>query len=263
MGFRKLSARPRHHAQDEGAIAAFKKTFSPSWRRSHAKRVSVSVPIEIWFGDEARIGQKNKITRRWAKRGTRPSAPQDQRTASTYIFGAICPSEGKGCGLILPACNTEAMTLHLAEISYKVAAGRHAAVLVDQAAWHLSGHLVVPDNITILPLPPSVPNSTRRKTSGSSCATTGSRTACSPVTTTLSIIAVMPGTSSSLSPGGSCHSEHESGRMGPNHRVLVLDDNGRSCERPLALASFRWLQRMAASHPLRKLIRLSVLDDGS
>src|SRR5436190_10796838 len=51
--------------------------------------------IEIWFADEARIGQKNKITRRWAKRGTRPSAPRDQRTASTYIFGAICPKQGK------------------------------------------------------------------------------------------------------------------------------------------------------------------------
>jgi len=33
--------------------------------------------LEVWFGDEARIGQKNKLTRRWAKRGTRPSAPQD------------------------------------------------------------------------------------------------------------------------------------------------------------------------------------------
>src|SRR4051812_38240006 len=54
--------------------------------------------IEIWFADEARIGQKNKITRRWAKRGTRPSAPKDQRTASAYLFGAICPAEGKGAG---------------------------------------------------------------------------------------------------------------------------------------------------------------------
>jgi hypothetical protein len=49
-------------------------------------------PLEIWFADEARIGQKNKITRRWAKRGPRPSAPRDLRTASTYIFGAICPA---------------------------------------------------------------------------------------------------------------------------------------------------------------------------
>src|SRR3954454_3824220 len=48
--------------------------------------------IEVWFGDEARIGQKNKITRRWARRGTRPSAPHDQRTASTYLFGAIRPA---------------------------------------------------------------------------------------------------------------------------------------------------------------------------
>src|SRR5215831_5855829 len=55
--------------------------------------------IEIWFADEARIGQKNKTTRRWAKRGTRPSAPRDQRTASTYIFGAVCPKRGKGAAL--------------------------------------------------------------------------------------------------------------------------------------------------------------------
>ena len=73
--------------------------------------------IEIWFADEARIGQKNKITRRWAKRGTRPSAPKDQRTASAYLFGAICPAHGKGAGLVLPRCNTAAMALHLAEIS--------------------------------------------------------------------------------------------------------------------------------------------------
>ncbi len=80
--------------------------------------------MEVWFGDEARVGQKNKITRRWAKRGTRPSAPQDQRTASTYIFGAICPKQGKAAGLILPCCNTEAMNLHLAAVSAKVAPGR-------------------------------------------------------------------------------------------------------------------------------------------
>jgi transposase len=34
MGYRKLSARPRHHAQDADAIASFKKTSPPVWRRS-------------------------------------------------------------------------------------------------------------------------------------------------------------------------------------------------------------------------------------
>jgi transposase len=37
MGFRKLSARPRHHAQDPEAMAAFKKTSRPAWTRSPAK----------------------------------------------------------------------------------------------------------------------------------------------------------------------------------------------------------------------------------
>ena len=113
--------------------------------------------IEIWFADEARVGQKNKITRRWARRGTRPSAPQDQRTASTYIFGAICPKDGKGAALVLPWCNTAAMTLHLAEIATTIAPGAHAALLVDQAGWHLSHKLVVPSNITLIPLPPKCP----------------------------------------------------------------------------------------------------------
>ena len=41
MGYRKLSARPRHHAQAEGAIEEYKKTFQPVWTRSRARRTSI------------------------------------------------------------------------------------------------------------------------------------------------------------------------------------------------------------------------------
>jgi putative transposase len=41
MGYRKLSARPRHHAQVEGAIEHFKKPSPPSWRRSRARGASI------------------------------------------------------------------------------------------------------------------------------------------------------------------------------------------------------------------------------
>ena len=40
MGYRKLSARPRHHAQAEGAIEDFKKVSRRSWRRSQSKWMS-------------------------------------------------------------------------------------------------------------------------------------------------------------------------------------------------------------------------------
>jgi len=86
---------------------------------------------EIWFQDEARVGQKNTITRRWVRCGTRPSAPKDQRTKSAYIFGTIYPELGKGTGLVLPFCNTDTMSLHLAEISLAVAPGAHAVVLME------------------------------------------------------------------------------------------------------------------------------------
>ena len=103
------------------------------------------------------MGQKNTITRRWARRGTRPSAPHDQRTLWVYIFGDICPEKGKGAGLVLPYCDTEAMEAQLAEISWAVAPGAHAVLLLDQAGWHVSPKLRVPGNITLLPLPPRSP----------------------------------------------------------------------------------------------------------
>ena len=49
------------------------------------------------------------------------------------------------------------MTLHLAEIARAVAPGAHAVVLLDQAGWHLSAKLEVPDNITLMPLPAKAP----------------------------------------------------------------------------------------------------------
>ena len=114
-------------------------------------------PVEVWFQDEMRVGQKNKLTYRWAKKGSRPRAIHDQRTQSTYLFGAVCPEHGTGAGLVLPACNSEAMQLHLNEIATKVTSGAHAMLLLDQAGWHGAAILSVPSNISLVPLPPRAP----------------------------------------------------------------------------------------------------------
>ena len=49
------------------------------------------------------------------------------------------------------------MQAHLAEISAAIDPGAHGVVIVDQAGWHMSSKLNVPDNITLLPLPPRSP----------------------------------------------------------------------------------------------------------
>jgi hypothetical protein len=74
------------------------------------------------------------------------------------LFGALCPARGVGAAIIMPAVNSEAMSEHLKEISTQVAAGAHAILLCDGAGWHQHGdRLAVPDNITLLPIPPYTP----------------------------------------------------------------------------------------------------------
>jgi len=57
----------------------------------------------------------------------------------------------------MPFCNSTTMEMHLAEISLAVAQGAHAVLLMDQAGWHSSAKLDVPDNITIVLFPSRSP----------------------------------------------------------------------------------------------------------
>lgn len=57
----------------------------------------------------------------------------------------------------MPFCNTDTMNLHLAEISLAVDPGAHAVLLMDQAGWHLTPKLVIPNNISIIPIPSKSP----------------------------------------------------------------------------------------------------------
>jgi putative transposase len=97
------------------------------------------------------------LTRQWARRGSRPRQPRDQRYQAAYIFAAVCPTSEKAAALVLPYADTAAMNLHLAEIAAQVAPDAHAVVILDQAGWHVAKALIVPDNITLLPLPPYSP----------------------------------------------------------------------------------------------------------
>lgn len=73
--------------------------------------------------------------------------------------------------------------MHLEEIALHVAPGAHAVLLLDQAGWHASAELVIPSNITLVPLPPRCPE---------------------------------------LNPGASCPSDCANGHMGHDLRALVL-----------------------------------------
>lgn len=104
-----------------------------------------------------RIGQKNSLVYQWAKTGSRPRQPKDQRYANAYLFGAVCPSRDTGVALIMPRATAEAMQKHLDEIGRAVRPGAHALLILDKAAWHTTGKLKIPDNLTPMFLPPACP----------------------------------------------------------------------------------------------------------
>ena len=216
MGYRKLSARPRHHAQAEGAIEDFKKSF-PARLDEIAREKGDRCQRQ---DRESGSPMKRASARRTRSPAGGPSAAPAQALRAISAPPRPTSSEpsarsrARARPWSCPACNTEAMNLHLAEIAQTVAPGAHAVLLVDQAGWHLSARLVVPANITILPLPPKCPSSIRSRISGSTCATTGSRTASSNPTTISSTTAARPGTSSSIGPGRSCPSDYANGHMG-------------------------------------------------
>lgn len=113
--------------------------------------------VELWFADEARVGQKGRVTRVWYERGVRPRGVRDLGFASAYLFGAVCPARDAGVALVLPAASTAAMNLLLAELAQALPAGTHAVVVLDRAGYHTARGLAVPANLTLAPLPPYSP----------------------------------------------------------------------------------------------------------
>lgn len=113
--------------------------------------------VDIWSQDETRVGQQGSLSRIWAVRGTRPRKVKQQQFISTYIYGAACHNTGQSCALILPYANTDAMNQFLNELSSTIEPKRHIALIIDNAGWHTAKKLVIPGNITLIPLPPYAP----------------------------------------------------------------------------------------------------------
>jgi len=103
------------------------------------------------------VGQKGRTTHRWWTRGQRPPGLCDKRFASAYLFAAVEPATGAEVALVLPTVSTAAMSRFLAELSARIAPDAHVVLVLDQAGWHGARALVVPPNLTLVPLPPYSP----------------------------------------------------------------------------------------------------------
>jgi transposase len=128
------------------------------------KQTHADKKVEVWVQDEARIGQQGTLTNVWAETGSRPTAVKQTEYEWAYLFAAVNPVTGASSAMITPTANTQYMNAHLRFISQEAGPQTHVVLVLDQAGWHVAGALNIPDNITLLHLPPYSPelNGTER-----------------------------------------------------------------------------------------------------
>lgn len=115
------------------------------------------VKVRVWFMDEARFGQQGTITDVWAKTGSRPTAVRQTRYEWVYLYGAVEPASGASAALLAPYVNTAAMNVFLKILDAERKPDEHFVLIMDQAGWHRSKGLKLPEGITVLLLPPYSP----------------------------------------------------------------------------------------------------------
>jgi transposase len=115
--------------------------------------------IELWSQDEHRIGLKPILRRIWARKGSRVRAVVRPRYQWIYLYGFVEPESGKTSWLLMPTVNTAAFSLALSAFAQEQGVGpnKHVLLVLDQAGWHKSADLKVPQGLHLLFLPAHSP----------------------------------------------------------------------------------------------------------
>ena len=85
------------------------------------------------------------------------AAPAGLVRPALHLFAAVRPATGDSFALVMPRVSTEAMQAFLDRFSAALAPDEHAAMVVDGAGWHVAHALRIPDNVTLVLLPPYSP----------------------------------------------------------------------------------------------------------
>jgi transposase len=157
MEYRLRVPRREHHEVDLNAQEEWKKKLAKEV--SQLKQDYPDASVEIWSEDEHRIGLGPVTRRIWVGSDDFPIAVVNWKREWLWLYGFVRPQTGETYWWLLPYVNTELFSLVLQDFAEHFGIGDHKRVIlpVDQAGWHLSEQLRVPEGIHLLPLPPYSP----------------------------------------------------------------------------------------------------------
>lgn len=123
-----------------------------------AQKPEQRVVFKLWFMDESRLGLRTIRRRRITKVGIKPVMNIQEEYDNTYIFGAFAPSDGSHVIWEMPYLNSTTFQAFIHAMSTDEQAARfYNIVITDNAGAHQAASLVMPENISLLFLPPYSP----------------------------------------------------------------------------------------------------------
>jgi transposase len=155
LGYSSLMPRPQHEDSDP-EVQEFFKEIVVEQIDAIAQRHPGS-EVRVYFEDEARFGTQGTLTRVWARRGSRPRAVRQNGRQWLYVLMAACAATGTASAILMPELNAAVLNLFLEQFSGSLPAGVHAVLIWDGAGYHTSKDLVVPENVSLIQLPPYSP----------------------------------------------------------------------------------------------------------
>jgi DDE superfamily endonuclease len=114
---------------------------------------------EVWAEGEHRIGLHPVNRMVWVPRGEVPIAKVNGRFKGSWLVGFVNPQSGQTYWWTVPRLNSKVFSLLLEDFAEYFGLGQNKRVIltIDQAAFHTSGQVRVPEGIHILEMPPKSP----------------------------------------------------------------------------------------------------------
>jgi putative transposase len=112
--------------------------------------------VRVMFQDEAGFGRISKPKACWISGQMRPSVPCHHIREYRYVYGAVDPIDGENYFILAPYCNSDWMNVFFDELS-KAYPDDCIILIMDNATWHKSKSLRIPEQITCLNIPPYTP----------------------------------------------------------------------------------------------------------
>ena len=115
--------------------------------------------LSIWAEDEHRIGMHPVNRRVWALRGTTPTSSVNWKFKCSWLAGFVEPNSRDTYWWIVPRVNWQIFERMLANFAQHFELGENKRVLliIDQATFHTTAQITVPEGIHLLFLPPKSP----------------------------------------------------------------------------------------------------------